>query len=224
MNKKEELGLLMQAVESVDVLVDGEAIDNMADLAGVEPTDELKRLIFAENLQNELQDLLTAEEPETIGNVCPPLKEKWDIKTIEAIEQAFRCGYYYAMTQAGQSWQTNETDRIMLSKLAKKMQLIPPKYAIFTEGEGHTTDKEEWDLTDNKTLYLEGKALKLWEYWMPESYAHAERNAIESVGEDLIKGDRNEVINNRMVEILREEKDLYNKLMTRAEQDSKTFF
>jgi hypothetical protein len=118
----------------------------------------------------------------------------------------------------------NETDRIMLDKLAKKMQLIPPKYATFTEGEGHTTDKEEWDLTDNKTLYLEGKALKLWEYWLPESYAHAERVAIESVGEDLIKGDRNEVINNRMIEILREEKDLYNKLMTRAEQDSKTFF
>jgi hypothetical protein len=141
MNKKEELSLLMQAVESVDVLVDGEAIDNMADLSGVEPTDKLKRLIFAENLQNELKDLLTAEEPETIGYVCPPLKEKWDIKTMEAIEQAFRCGYYYAMTQAGQSWQTNETDRIMLGKLAKKMQLIPPKYATFTEGKGHTTDK-----------------------------------------------------------------------------------
>jgi hypothetical protein len=59
---------------------------------------------------------------------------------MEAIEQAFRCGYYYAMTQAGQSWQTNETDRIMLGKLAKKMQLIPPKYAT-TEGKGHTTDK-----------------------------------------------------------------------------------
>ena len=141
MNKKEELGLLMQAVESVDVLVDGEAIDNMADLSGVEPTDKLKRLIFAENLQNELKDLLTAEEPETIGNVCPPLKEKWDIKTIEAIEQAFRCGYYYAMTQAGQNWQTNETDRIMLDKLAKKMQLIPPKYATFTEDARNATDK-----------------------------------------------------------------------------------
>lgn len=141
MNKKDELGLLMQAVESVDVLVDGEAIDNMADLSGVEPTNELKRLIFAENLQNELKDLLTAEEPATIGNICPPLKEKWDIKTMEAIEQAFRCGYYYAMTQAGQCWQTNETDRIMLDKLAKKMQLIPPKYEIFTEDAQNATDK-----------------------------------------------------------------------------------
>ena len=130
MNKKEELSLLMQAVESVDVLVDGETIDNMADLAGVEPTDELKRLIFAENLQDELQDLLTAEEPEVISNICPPLKKKWDFETMEAIEQAFRCGYYYAMTQAGQCWQTTETDRILTGKLAKKMQLVHPQYAI----------------------------------------------------------------------------------------------
>jgi hypothetical protein len=130
MNKKDELSLLMQAVESVDVLVDGETIDNMADLAGVEPTDELKRLIFAENLQDELQDLLTAEEPEVINNICPPLKKKWDFETMEAIEQAFRCGYYYAMTQAGQCWQTTETDRILTGKLAKKMQLIHPQYAI----------------------------------------------------------------------------------------------
>ncbi len=129
MNKKDELSLLMQAVEGVDVLIDGENVEMLAQLAGVEPTNKLKRLIFAETLQNDLYDLLTAEEPETIGELCPPLKEKWDIETTKAIEMAFRCGFYYAMTQAGTNWQTNEADRILTSRLAKKMQLIPPAVA-----------------------------------------------------------------------------------------------
>lgn len=138
MLEEKELEALMKAVEAVEFVDNKKESDLLAKIAGMENTDKLKRLRFADNLRSELIDLLH-DEKRISEAACPPLAIKWqetcednkDKASMafiinEALELAFRCGYYYAMTDVGGSWQPH--DRYNQEYLAGMgMEIVPPK-------------------------------------------------------------------------------------------------
>ena len=117
MFEEEELKNLMRAVEGVEFLQNKQESDLLAKVAGVENTDKLKRLRFADDLRNQLRDLFY--EGESIRSICPPsnldlidlcektAKNPTHMASImrDCIEIAFRCGYYFAMDECGGRWQ-----------------------------------------------------------------------------------------------------------------------
>lgn len=138
MLEEKELEALMKAVEAVEFVDNKKESDLLAKIAGMENTDKLKRLRFADNLRSELIDLLH-DEKRISETACPPLSIKWqetcednkDKASLafiinEALELAFRCGYYYAMTDVGGSWQPHDRyDKEYLSGMG--MEIVPPK-------------------------------------------------------------------------------------------------
>ena len=138
MLEEKELKLLMKAVEAVEFTSNKKEADLLAKVAGMENTDKLKRLRFADSLRSELMDLLH-DERQISEEVCPPLSIDWqetcennqDKASMafiirEALELAFRAGYYYAMTDVGGSWQPHDRyDKEYIDSIG--LEIVPPK-------------------------------------------------------------------------------------------------
>lgn len=145
MFEAEETKNLMCAVESVEFVQNKREGELLAKEAGIENTDSLKRMRFAEDLRNQLRDLFY--DSEGYGhNMCPPAKINWidacektESKTHlasivhDAIEQAFRCGYYYAMAEGGGRWQPScRFNDEYLNAIG--MELVPSKPEFDEDG------------------------------------------------------------------------------------------
>jgi hypothetical protein len=145
MFEAEEMQILMGAVESVEFVQNKQESELLAKVAGVENTDKLKRLRFADSLRCELRDLFY--DSEGYGqDICPPAKldlidmcEKTENRTHlasmvrDCIELAFRCGYYHAMDECGGRWQAPYRFSNDYLK-ATGMEIVPSKPEFDEDG------------------------------------------------------------------------------------------
>jgi hypothetical protein len=227
MYEEQEAQALKQALESVDFCVDGKHCELLAKVTGQKLDKDFLKLIFADTLRQDLR----LDNADIADKICPPANGDWQriladkpelsAMVDESIQAAFRFGYYYAMQESGVNWQPCE-------KLAPidGEKVVSPLHDLPIEKEDLEAmqDGNKWDLTDSKTIYLEGKAVELWEYLYPESYAHAKELAKKSITDGLDTAGRQKAVKEAMIAELRKDKAFYNKLMVKADKDLKTIY
>lgn len=227
MYEEQEAKALKQALNSVEFIVDKKHCELLSKITGKKLDKDMMKLVFADSLR---QDLML-DDARRADTLCPPANGDWQRELAdkpelsamvdESIQAAFRFGYYAAMQDSGISWEPCEHFTPMGEEV-----VVSPLYDLPLEKEDLEAmqDGKKWDLTDSKTLYLEGKAVELWEYMYPEGYAHAKGVAIKSISEGLDTAARQKAVEEAMITELRKDKALYNKLMIRADKDLKTIY
>jgi len=110
MYEEQEAQALKQALNSVDFCVDKKHCGLLAKITGQKLDKDFMKVIFADTLR---QDLML-DDARRADTLCPPANGDWQreladnpslsAKVDEAIQAAFRFGYYHAMQESGISW------------------------------------------------------------------------------------------------------------------------